>query len=58
MTGCELLVVLTLLRGADGSMMAVHARPVLRGRCQRVRVRFDARPPIRIVLCQAPWSRR
>ena len=49
MTGCEILIVLTLIR-TDGKPAAVLAHPVIPRKC-RVTVRFRAKPPVRLLFC-------
>lgn len=52
MTGCEIVVVLTLAY-RDGSAYALHARPVVPKRCHATVV-FRASPPVRRMLLMCP----
>lgn len=49
MTGCEIVVVLTLLY-RDGLPTAIKATPVVPRKC-RAHVRFRAAPPVRLLFC-------
>ena len=52
MTGCEIVVVFTLLT-QGGKPSAIRAQPVMRGRCATTRLRFETTGPVerRYPLC-------